>query len=374
MRAAIQALKDRRSGRGEHAGLLLHRYLAETAAGEKGNPAEKRDLLSAAICAAGSQNEDPNSIYSSAFRRWRNSLPAGNVAKEFETDGRLIVGLGSENVLETGITLHHTYGMPMIPGSALKGLAAHYCDQVWSKGDRRFRKPTEEEDLAYRHYLSGKGPAPEPNYHRLLFGTTDDGGCIVFHDAWYVPQSNDQPLRLDVMTPHHLEWLEGSESPTDFDSPTPVPFLSVTGRFCVMLSWRGPAADAARPWLEAALELLSDALKNWGIGGKTTSGYGRLVEAGKTPGGRSTTARREAKPVHQRQYKVGERVQAVLLEEKTKKGGWNANLTEDERKGPIQNSNDVPPDKKPGDEVTLEIAFINPKTVAFRWPTPKAGK
>ena len=47
------------------------------------------------------------------------------------TAGRLIVGLGSENVLETGIRLHHTYGLPIIPGSAFKGLAAHYCHEAW---------------------------------------------------------------------------------------------------------------------------------------------------------------------------------------------------------------------------------------------------
>jgi len=368
MRQAIVELKKRRSERGEHAGLLLQRYLAETAAGKQGNPAEKRDLLNAAIHAAASQSDEHASLYPAAFRRWQTSLPAGHVAKEFETDGRLIVGLGSENVLETGITLHHTYGMPIIPGSALKGLAAHYCDQVWSNGDRRFKKPTAEEDRAYRDYLSGKGPAPEPNYHRLLFGTTDDGGCIVFHDAWFVPQPDGQPLCLDVMTPHHLDWLDGSKPPTDFDSPTPVPFLSVTGRFHVALSWRGPAADAARPWLEAALDLLSDALKYWGIGGKTTSGYGRLVEAGEGPSRRPAVARRQEKSPRQREYKAGDRVQAVLLEEKTKKGGWKARLKDDERMGPIQNSSDVPPDKKPGDEVTLEVASVKPREVAFRWP------
>jgi CRISPR-associated protein Cmr6 len=54
--------------------------------------------------------------------------------------GRLIVGLGGDNVLETGLTLHHTYGVPLIPGNALKGLAAHYCDQVWGQADAEFRK------------------------------------------------------------------------------------------------------------------------------------------------------------------------------------------------------------------------------------------
>ncbi len=76
--------------------------------------------------------------------------------------------------------------MPIIPGSALKGLAAHYCDQVWGPTDEKFKKPTRAEDETYRKFLAGKGPKPKDNFHRLLFGTTDDSGCITFHDAWYV--------------------------------------------------------------------------------------------------------------------------------------------------------------------------------------------
>ena len=29
--------------------------------------------------------------------------------------------------------------MPIIPGSALKGLAAHYCDQVWGPTEEKFK-------------------------------------------------------------------------------------------------------------------------------------------------------------------------------------------------------------------------------------------
>ena len=107
---------------------------------------------------------------------------------------------------------------------------------------------------------------------------TDDSGCIAFHDAWLTPNS-PEPLRLDVMTPHHPKWLDGSVAPTDFDSPNPIPFLSVTGEFRVAVSWHGSTSNKAKNWSELALSLLCDALDAWGIGGKTTSGYGRLVKA-----------------------------------------------------------------------------------------------
>ena len=41
-------------------------------------------------------------------------------------DWRMVIGLGGEHVLETSMTLHHVYGIPYIPGSAVKGMVRHY--------------------------------------------------------------------------------------------------------------------------------------------------------------------------------------------------------------------------------------------------------
>jgi len=41
-------------------------------------------------------------------------------------DWRLIVGLGNESIYETSMTLHHIYGFPYIPGSAIKGVTRNY--------------------------------------------------------------------------------------------------------------------------------------------------------------------------------------------------------------------------------------------------------
>lgn len=338
MRRAIVALSARRSA-GQHPGLLLQRYLAKPAAGDAGDPEEKRTLLQSAIRAA--QNAELKQLYEAAYRRWEASLPAGAVRKQLASAGRLIVGLGSENVLEAGITLHHTYGLPVLPGSGLKGLAAHYCDQVWGTAEERFRK----------------GGA----YHQLLFGTTDESGCILFYDGWLVPGSERAPLKLDVMTPHHLHWLDGSVPPTDFDSPNPVPFLSVSGTFLIALSWCGPESDQAMRWTELCAQCLQDALQHWGIGGKTSSGYGRLMPPPPPP------------PPGPYKGKAGETVRAVLLEERTRRGGWRAQIVGHSQTGPIQNTEQVPPDAKPGDVVMLTLSSVNDREAAFRWPTPPAA-
>lgn len=279
LQAARKSLRSVMGSRGScdsHPGLLLQRYLQNAATGEDGDSEEKRAVIGASIRSI--QHEETRSLYKMAYDRWRASLPAITEKCELQTAGRLIVGLGSENVLETGITLHHTYGMPILPGSALKGLAAHYCHQVWGEANPSFRKPTIEGNKVYQKWIEGKGPKPEANYHRLIFGTTDDGGCIMFHDGWFVPDSEQSPLKLDVMTPHHRRWIDGSLPPTDFDSPNPVPFLSVAGRFLIAVSWAGPHHEQARHWLHLSSTLLREALFRWGIGGKTSSGYGRFDE------------------------------------------------------------------------------------------------
>lgn len=119
-------------------------------------------------------------------------------------------------------------------------------------------------------------------YHDLLFGFSRDAeadsGTIVFHDAWITPDTVPGCLCQDVMTPHHPKWQNNEAAPTDFDSPIPVSFLSVNGTFRVGVSWAGPANHPqAANWTELAFSLLKEALREWGVGGKTSSGYGRLV-------------------------------------------------------------------------------------------------
>src|SRR5579883_1204694 len=138
MRQAIVNLNDRRM-RATHPGLILQRYVAM-----QSDPSERRTIFEAACHAAGS--ESLRSIYAEAFERWDRSFALDQPCRSerLSTANRLIVGLGSENILETGLRLNQTYGVPIIPGSALKGLAAHYCHDVWG---RRQSAAAPEENL-----------------------------------------------------------------------------------------------------------------------------------------------------------------------------------------------------------------------------------
>jgi len=190
-------------------------------------------------------------LYKEFYARWEKSLvEVGAQTRRARALGRLSIGLGGESVLETSITLHRTYGVPYIPGSALKGLAAHYANQ-----------------------RLGDEWKNDSNVHKTLFGDPTAAGYVTFFDALYIPDSAqaNNALALDVMNVHHPDYYRGTKdaAPADWDSPTPVSFLSATGSYLIAL--HGP-----EEWVKAAFEILGYALKEEGIGAKTSSGYGRM--------------------------------------------------------------------------------------------------
>lgn len=67
--------------------------------------------------------------------------------------------------------------------------------------------------------------------------------------------------------------------------------------------------------------------------------------------------------------KAGDTVEVVLLEEKTKKGGWKARHEPSGLAGPVHNSGDVPATLKAGDRVRLVVASVSTREMAFRFPT-----
>jgi hypothetical protein len=75
------------------------------------------------------------------------------------------------------------------------------------------------------------------------------------------------------------------------------------------------------------------------------------------------------RPPVSRPAQAGDKIEAVLLEERTKKGGWRAAYPQNGLQGPIVNPGLVPSDKGAGDTLTLLIHSINRFEMAFRVPT-----
>jgi CRISPR-associated protein Cmr6 len=189
------------------------------------------------------------------FARWEAMLKVYRAEqRRVQVRGRMVVGLGSESLLEASICLHHTYGVPYIPGSALKGLAASYA----------------------HHYLKGEWCQGE-TFHTLVFGNTNEAGYITFLDALPLPGSghNGRALAPDVITVHHQKYYQDAGVPSDSDDPNPIPFLSATGKYLIALA----APDFPQPtrWVDLTFQILEEALDKLGIGAKTSSGYGRIT-------------------------------------------------------------------------------------------------
>ena len=208
--------------------------------------------------------------YKEAYcQRATSLIEEGAVLFHAQSLGRVIVGLGARGVLEAGLCVDRTWGVPILPGSALKGLAAsaaHLFSAQHSEQGKEWRKPVDWP----------RAPASEvPTHYQDLFGTASKVGLVTFHDAWWIPSRPTLPLDPDIMTVHHPKYYQHGRigeppAPTDFDSPTPIPFVTVQGAFLVALA--GPAV-----WCEAARTLLETGLRELGIGAKTSSGYGRLA-------------------------------------------------------------------------------------------------
>ena len=270
-REAVSGLDRRKCA---NAGLLLARYLRVPVKQEgDAHVRERKELFENVRTAAGRMDK----LYTQGFNRRKQCIETSNsrtVCGVFETEGRMVIGLGGENVLETGLTLEHTYGTPIIPGSALKGLASHYCSQVWGPQNPGF--------LIH----NGKGTVKQAgDFAKILFGDADGAGFITFHDGWITPDSlarQNSGLTIDVMTPHHGDYYssKAGSAPTDYDDPNPVLFLTVTGKFHIALSC-SDTGDTGRQWVSLVFRIVNEALSHWGIGGKTFAGYGRMKLVGK---------------------------------------------------------------------------------------------
>lgn len=232
-----------------HAGLWLDRFVetVKRHEGGSGDGETSKTRLVNEVCGI-----IPGDDYVAAFKRWKAALEcAGAKVRTATVKGRLAVGLGADGVLETSISLHRTWGVPVIPGSGLKGATAAFA---------RTRLDPDEWGQSTEAFVS-------------VFGTQSQAGSVTFFDALWVPGTGHEkrPLHPDVMTVHHRDYYGGKDAPpADWDSPVPVSFVTATGSFLVALA--GPDEAVA-----AAFDILELALEHAGVGAKTSSGYGRMT-------------------------------------------------------------------------------------------------
>jgi CRISPR type III-B/RAMP module RAMP protein Cmr6 len=167
---------------------------------------------------------------------------------------RVVVGHGENSPYETSLSFSTTYGVPIWPGSGLKGVAASHA--------RAADVPAE---VIARLFGSPRPGQALPEESRQ--------GTVTVLDALPVRAPT---VVVDVLTPHVKPYYDDAirdpltitHPPAEYYQPVPVRFLAV-GATPFRTLVIGPEADAMRFG-----ELLCGAADDIGLGGKTAAGYG----------------------------------------------------------------------------------------------------
>lgn len=192
------------------------------------------------------------------FRYRRPEMSAGFV---LTSGGRLLVNHSGGLIENAGLCLHRFFNEPMIPGSALKGIALRVAL-------RRFRENALDSATVKR--LFGY-PTNVEEFDRVICPDKRQrsefvsSGRVAFLPAF--PADSAWKLVVDVQTPH---------GGNDYTNPIPSFFLAVEkgARFHFVVK---RIAGASEEDCKLAEELLRNALFEIGVGAKTAAGYGWFI-------------------------------------------------------------------------------------------------
>lgn len=255
-----------------HAGLLMQRGLRKWEEGEKPTKKALIDTIASV---------KPNELYLLAFNRWLGATfnkPTFATASA-SIDGRLFTGLALGGTLETGVMTHHTYGMPMIAGSSVKGVVRNYAEHLFAKRNENNQIKYDKDGQVI--VQDGKKPILD-----ILFGADSDddnasAGYLIWHDAWWIPKvsskmelsADNQPFVGEVVTVHHQKYYQGEwVEAWDIESPVPNQQIAVQGDFYFCI-------EGENDWAEFAKDLLDRMLKEQGLGAKGSNGYGYFTQS-----------------------------------------------------------------------------------------------
>lgn len=258
-----------------HAGLLIQRGLKEW--DDNSEKPIKKELIGKI------SSVKADELYLLAFHRWLNlTYKNDNFANlSAKINGRLFTGLALGQTLETGAMTHHTYGMPMIAGSSIKGAVRHYTEQLFAERD-------ENNNIRY-HDGQIVIQANKKHILDILFGTDDssNAGYLIWHDAWWIAPvdtkmnllqgENARPFASEIVTVHHQKYYQGKmKEALDIENPIPNQQIAIQGEFYFSI-------EGEKQWAEKfAKILLIKMLQEQGVGAKGSNGYGYFEKSSRS--------------------------------------------------------------------------------------------
>jgi len=169
-----------------------------------------------------------------------------------KSKSRFLLGIGSPSPTEVGFLFSRNYGLPIIPGTSLKGAFHHFLvDEAYdgTRCCRWFGVGTDDDDM------------------------DGERGSIVFLDGLPVGHVG---YELDIVNNHFPDYYNDvpDAPPNDWYNPIPVRYMAVspgaTIRFTLLLKGEpGKAKEEVKKQFKTMLE-------HWGVGAKTAYGYGRF--------------------------------------------------------------------------------------------------
>ena len=195
--------------------------------------------------------------------------PKGAIRVWARLKSRLLVNLAGGILENANIALDPHFGVPYLPGSAVKGIARHaaWCEWVGADKDAAVAK----EIAAVFGFPTGDGNKDGLDGQLKGLKQSECAGCVAFLPAY---PKDRAALEVDVTTCHHGKYYaKEKDKATDDEQPNPQFFPAVASdtvfRF-TLVPLRGctPAQLArAKGWLVRALAIN-------GAGAKTAAGYG----------------------------------------------------------------------------------------------------
>lgn len=286
-----------------------------------------------------------------------------------ESTASFVTGIGMAHPLENGFAFLDPYGLPYLPGSALKGSLRRAAEELallsrpdeacgWSlaavwwlfgfDGSAAYLEHEDQTNVWWAAYRSEGGRDPEllaelmkrvlpveqreltPSaFQRDLCGRNSSlrrsihfAGALSFWDA--LPDCSEG-MRVEIMNPHFREYYQGTEAPHDGASPVPIYFLSVPEGtpFAFRVSGRDGLPPGLRDRWHTLIEAAFDHVLRWhGLGAKTGTGMGQMQRdheaERKVHEERARTAQRAAEAQAQRlaaaEEEAEERARAAMSE------------------------------------------------------------
>ncbi len=161
---------------------------------------------------------------------------------------RALINFGSESVYETSLLFDRNYSIPFIPGSAVKGVTRHYAQYILQEANTPMFTEIFGDDNKKE---SGKGK-------------------VIFFDVYPIIENDRDFIVLDILNVHYQKYYTKRKEFGDWMQPTPIFFLAIEKgtKFNFVLAGKN------QKLVDKAKEYLTNAIREIGIGAKTSSGYG----------------------------------------------------------------------------------------------------